>query len=50
MLKKEDFRTLSTSAQAALRKVALRAIDKGEKQSDVRWPNLSRLKIKIYEI
>ncbi|WP_341794377.1 hypothetical protein [Rickettsia endosymbiont of Rhinocyllus conicus] len=35
MLKKEDFRTLSTSAQAALRKVALRAIDKGEKQSDV---------------
>ncbi|AFC70024.1 hypothetical protein A3305_00190 [Rickettsia amblyommatis] len=35
MLKKEDFRTLSTSAQAALRKVALRAIDKGEKQLDV---------------
>ena len=34
-MKKEDFRKLSISAQAALRRVAIRALDQGKKQEEV---------------
>lgn len=34
-MKKEYFRKLSISAQAALRRVAIRALDQGKKQDEV---------------
>ena len=34
-MKKEDFRKLSISAQAALRRVAIRALDQGKKQEEI---------------